>query len=258
MLNDNHKNSNCADNEPLISYLYNEIGAAGKVEFEAHLETCADCRSDLTEFGSARTAVREWRGAEFDKLATPIFEIPTKVVQTSTLSAKVSRSRLADWRQIFAFKPALAMSVCALLIGLFGAAMFIFNLGRTGEIVKNTGNQNSANTIVSPTVENIAEQTKPPAIENPDKPAAPVADLPSKAIDKKFAAPKTSAVKAAANASKNNLPEEIPVKLVQNTNKINQKSAVAQKAKAPRLTETEDEEDDSVRLADLFDEIGTR
>lgn len=262
MSNNNHKNSNCAFAEPLISYLYGESGAAEKIEFETHLETCAGCVNELTEFAFARSAVREWRGLEFDQLATPIFEIPAANVQLQPL-AQNSRSRFSDWRRIFTFKPALGMAVCALLIGLFGAAIFIFNAPGENEIAGSTGNQNTLKTVVAPANEKITEQPKQIAADNHENSAAPSAPLPTKAVDKKFAAPKVATVKVAANAPVSKLPEMAPIRVVQNTNGKNavqtdQKATVAEKTKNSRLTEVEDEEDNSVRLADLFDEIGTK
>ena len=261
MSNNNHKNSNCAFAEPLISYLYGESGAAEKIEFETHLETCAGCVNQLTEFAFARSAVREWRGLEFDQLATPIFEIPAASVQLPPL-AQNARSRFSDWRRIFTFKPALGTAVCALLIGLFGAAIFIFNAPGENEIAGSTGNQNTLKTVV-PANEKITEQPKQIAANNYENSAAPPAPLPTKTVDKKFAAPKAATLKVAANAPVRKLPETASTRVVQNTNGKNavqtdQKAPVAEKIKNSRLTGAEDEEDNSVRLADLFDEIGTK
>ena len=262
MSNNSYKNSDCAFAEPLISYFYGESGAAEKIEFETHLETCAGCVNQLTEFAFARSAIREWRGLEFDRLATPIFEIPAKSVYPQP-SAENPRSRFSDWRRIFTFKPALGMAAGVLLIGLCGAAIFIFNAPGENEIAGSTGNQNTLKTAVAPANEKFAARPNQIAADNHENSAAPSAPLPTKAVDKKFAAPKAPTVKVSANAPVNKLPEMVPSRVVQKTNGKNavqtdQKAAVAEKTRNPRLTEAEDEEDNSVRLADLFDEIGTK
>lgn len=258
MLNNNHKNSVCAYAEPLISYLYGEIGNAEKAEFEAHLKICTACSNELAEFGFARSAVQEWRIEEFDKLATPIFNIPADVIKTKTIAAKASRSWFADWRQVFSFKPALAMSAFAAVVVLFGVTLLVFNFKPGNEIAGNNDNPKLVKTIVSPTVENVIELPKTIADDNFQKSAAPIGDLPTKAIDKKPVAPKNPPIKVSTNAPKNNLPQVVPVRAIQDTNKGNQKATAVQKSKVPRLTDAEEEEDNSVRLADLFDEIETR
>ncbi len=42
------------------------------------------------------------------------------------------------------------------------------------------------------------------------------------------------------------------------TNKENKKTTAVQKQQVPNLTTLDDDEDKSVRLADLFEEIGTK
>ncbi|MCY7374488.1 MAG: zf-HC2 domain-containing protein [Pyrinomonadaceae bacterium] len=254
MLNNNHKNLNCAFAEPLISYLYGESGAAEKAEFEAHLKTCASCHIELTKFGFTRSAVHEWRVEEFDKLATPVIELPSSSIKTQTVATD-SRSWFSDWRQIFSFKLALAMSALAIAVVLVGVTFMALNFrGDNIDVAEKTANDKVIKTAVSPTVEKTVEPPKQTVDTN--KFAAP--DLPVKIVNQKTAAPKSPAIKVSANAPKNNSDNVVPVRAGQNTNKGNQKFAAVPKSKIPSLTDSEDEEDNSVRLADLFDEIETK
>lgn len=258
MSNNNHKTSACDFAESLISYLYDEIGTAEKWDFEEHLKDCAACRDELAAVGFARTAIREWRADEFDALATPRFAIPLTVrsVETPAVTPE-SRSWFDGWRQIFTLKPALALSVSMILIALFGATFLLFNAENDDRIAGGIVNRQEINAAVSPTGERKIELSKE-TID--DQAAPPLKAISSKPVDKNAsAAPKTSTVKVSSGTSKNNS------KVVSEPTKINQKTrrdvrlpANASKNRVPNLTETADEEDDAIRLADLFDEIETR
>ncbi|MDQ2747621.1 MAG: zf-HC2 domain-containing protein [Acidobacteriota bacterium] len=260
MLNNNRKNSICADTECLIAYLYGESDAAEKAEFEAHLDTCAACVEELAEFNFARTAVSEWRSLEFDNLATPVFGIPVNEAKSFTTLEK-PRSRFAEWKQLFAFRPALAMSALAVAVILFGAAFIIFNLKDNREVAQENTVNKTVKAAVSPTISEV--ETAPiGGRETVDKFAAPPEQTAVKVVDKKPSASRSSAVKTSVNAPlKNDSADVVPVRTIQNTGRVGQKStgaANASKSELPRLTDAEEEVDNSVRLADLFDEIGTR
>ena len=267
MLNNNHRNSICAFAEPLISYLYDESGAAEKAEFETHLANCSACRNELAEFGAARTAMQEWRTLEFDILPTPAFEIPSPEHQIKMPVADVSPSWFAGWRQIFAFKPALAMSGLIVLIALFGIGLMSVRFqNQNGEIAENSANAGNLKIADDePMTAKIEEspkqiETVPETVE-PEKSNPSVASAPLKSASKKpFSAPISpmTTIKDSTNAARNGAPEIIPSKAAPVTNRADSKSILTANSKVPHLSDTEDEEDNSVRLADLFDEIGTR
>lgn len=252
MLNNHHKNSDCAFAESLVAYLYDEASAAEKRVFEAHLKNCATCDDELKEFGFARTAIHEWRVADFDQLPTPAFKIPAQTVH-STVETRKSQSWFDGLRQIFSFKPALAMSALIVLVALFSVAAFVFNFKTDEPIAENLKEKELVKTTVSPTVEKKeVEPKKTVSGENGETSKIANANPTIKVEEQKSVNAKAISVKASAIAPKNNA-----VKVVQTENKRNQKSNVAPKSDVPRFVETDDEEDDSVRLADLFDEIGT-
>jgi Putative zinc-finger len=265
MLNNNHKNSACAFAEPLISYLYGEIGNPEKAEFEAHLKDCAACENELAEFGFARTAVQEWKISEFDVLPTPIFEIPSNTAKTR-LIAESSVSWLENFNRIFSFKPALAMSALAVLIVFAGITFLTFSLSDNNQIAGKTDVQDVVSTVVTPTIEKINEQSKQFNDKNSvavnDKNIVPsetkAKNLPVAVSGIKSAVPNDSTVKVSINTPKNNSVNDAPLPDIKAVNRPNKKSTVVRKSRVPSLTEAEETEDNSVRLADLFDELDTK
>ena len=265
MLNNNHKNPACAFAEPLISYLYGEIGAAEKVAFETHLKNCSTCETELAEFGFARKAVQEWKIKEFDVLPTPTFVIPSNTVKTR-LMAESSVSWLENFKRIFTFKPALAMSALAILIAFVGIALMTINLKNNNQIAGITENNNAIQTVVTPPIEKINEQSKQSDDKNlvsvNDKttvaPEIKLKNLPVVISGKKSPATDDSTVKVSINKPKNNPINDAPLPDIKAVNRPIKKSTVVRQSKVPSLTETEETEDNSVRLADLFDELDTK
>lgn len=265
MLNNNRQNSDCAFAEPLISYFYGEIGVAEKAEYEAHLKNCAACESELAAFGFARTAIQEWKIKEFDVLPTPAFEIPLNTAQTLS-TADNSVSWIENFKRFFSFRPALAMSALAILIAFAGVALFFVGFKEITQIAGKTDKNNPAVTEVSPTVSKAIEQPKriddKIKIGIEEKFAAPsvvqTRNLPVPVSDKKISAPLQPALKVPADKLKNNSLHGSPLPDIKAVNNPNVKSPPNRKSKLPSLTEAEDVEDNSVRLADLFDEIDTK
>ncbi len=251
MSNNNHQNPTCTFAESLVSYLYGEISDANKVEFEIHLESCANCHNELVQFGFARSAVQEWRSVEFEKLATPVFDVPTGNSKSPTAARPLSW--FAEFSELFKFKPAMAMAAFAVAVGLFGFAVFMFDFKGEGEIAKKSDDQNMIQPDISPTLEKKGEQSETNIGKDEDKIVEP-----TKINNKNQVKLKTT-----ANKDKLTTPGKYPagvvtIRTVENTRKGNPKPNALPKTKVPRLSDEEETEDNSVRLADLFDEIETR
>ena len=254
MLNNNHKNLTCAFSESLISYLYDEIGGAEKAEFEAHLVNCAACSDELSELGFARTAVYEWRVEEFDSLATPFFETPVSVIKTPETNA-VSPTWISGWQNLFSFKPMFALATAAIFVALFGIGLKVFNL-RNG-IESNQDLAKAVNPNASPTIDKSIEKKDEIAQDVNKSMVSEI--LPSKVSVKKPVASKITPIKTASNSPISNSVNIVPTKVLQRAENVNNKPPVVKKsAKIPTLIDAPEEEDKSVRLADLFEEIGTR
>ncbi len=252
MFKDNHPKIDCAFAEHLIAYLYDEIGWAEKVKFETHLEKCSECRIELTKFGLARSAIREWRVEKFDILPTPQFEIPSNGVQIQTAAATESRSRFASWRQLFNFGPALAAA--SIVIVMVVTAFLTFNRHSDQEIAGTINNVSSGKIAVSPTVEKSVNPSETPEIA---RIGSPIVKSNVPAADKKSSAVRIQAVRTSPNQTRVNSGGDQSPKAAQPSGKSDEKRNTTTKSAVPRLIETDDDEDNSVRLTDLFDEIGT-
>ena len=96
--------------EQLVAYLYDEIDAADRAAFDAHLKTCARCRTELAALGGVRKQLARWNPPE-PKLESAISD------QQSAM-----RGDIRWWRQI----PAWAQVAAALLV--LGVSAGIANL----------------------------------------------------------------------------------------------------------------------------------
>lgn len=269
MLKNNNHNSSCATAEQIVSYLYDEAGANEKSEFQAHLAECASCAGEVAGFGLVRSSIGDWR-EEFCALETPVIEIPDlkqpRFMTNQTVST-VGRSRLADFRSLFLLSPAwksAAAAFAALTVGVV-LALFVFSGGKP-EIAAN-GNQKIEKPEVSPlnsvenksieTVETINRERLP----NPSPDSDIAESKPNNSIRKKKGLRENTSAKIADSSSQ---PKMVAPKsnslAVRGETKLNieNKTTNAQKRQVPKLSNLSEEEDKSLRLADLFDEIDAK
>ncbi len=263
MLKENY-NSPCEFAEQMIAYLYDEASAGEKNKFEAHLKNCATCADEFADFGSLRSSVLEWREMDFDHLAATHFDIsaitgakPQIVVETEK-----PKSRFADFWSNRIFNPAFAAAVVLLLF--VGAGIFIYS----SKFSNDKGfaaipNEPNSKITTSPTAEKAREDSSEKNVE-PDKKREIV-------VDKSFKSDEVSTAKQTSPVEKPDVPNQsvkVSTRLpknksvnsqvaVETNNGIKQNPSV-RRTKAPTLTNNEDDEDDSVRLSDLFAEIETK
>ena len=255
MLN-NHKNS-CQFAEQIVFYLYDEFEAKEKLIFEAHLKDCRICADEYAGFGFVRSSVLEWRDADFSTLAAPTFAIPANDIENfSPVLSTESRSWFDQIRQMFSFSPALAATALAVAIVGVGIAFFAFNFLGRKEIAEQPKEKDLVRATVSPTIETtkkiansadkIAETYLPPTSDT--------TNLPKEAKRVKTIESEKAVVKVSTGAPRNNLtntavaPKETPDK----------KLSPVKKQRVPNLNELDEDEDETIRLADLFDELDTK
>lgn len=63
----------CRFGEQVMAYLYRELAPAEISEFEAHLSNCQTCIDELADLSLPRLEVLDWKRFEFDPLPTPDF-----------------------------------------------------------------------------------------------------------------------------------------------------------------------------------------
>ncbi len=260
--NNNHNHQSCAFAEQIISYLYGEINAADIDKFETHLKSCSTCGNDLKGFKSVRDSVLDWRAEEFLKLEIPIFQIPTpsRAESLRTIPASIERySWFANLRRIFSFNPAWA-AVLGILVFSIGIALFAFRFSGSEEVAENKEGQNPVQAVISPKVEITKKPEEINIVGKVDEklPPASIKNNNSSAEEKRnrqIVQTKQN-VKVTGNAPKNSLNNS-----VRSSNEANvniKKTSPVQKRRVPTLTDTVEDEDNSIRLADLFAEIDTK
>ncbi|MGI8789130.1 MAG: anti-sigma factor family protein [Pyrinomonadaceae bacterium] len=252
--NNNHNHSSCRFAEQMISYLYGEANQFETAEFESHLKNCFSCADELKGFRTIRSSVLEWR-EEFSNIETPPIAIPQ--MKTTVVSNDL-RSRLAGLRKIFSFNPALAAAAFAALIVCGGLILFALDFYKTNELAKIDKND-SALAVASPTVEKTVEAKEiiKPEIASDKASITPIVaskNTKAETISAKRIAPKNTVAKISGGASNGNKNVVVPDNEMAVVNKNYEKSSV-KKSHAPTLAAVEEEEDNSVRLTDLFAEL---
>jgi hypothetical protein len=270
-MNSNHHNSSCNFSELLVSYLYGEIGGEEKSRFESHVLNCGVCADEISAFGGVRSSVQFWREAEFANLSSPVIELPfetektcvllkpeTTVVETTTTAATASRSWLAGLRDLFSLSPAWAgaATACAALAICAGLFYVAFSSAQNDTSVAEANKNVSVASVPAPTVddrntthasgtdEKQGDETPKPEIkkdktQNPPK-SAPV---PEKIV-------------VAGNADAKHVKPNVAPK------PANKEKPAINVKKSPKQSDiefsTREEEDKSLRLADLFDEVSMK
>lgn len=264
MTNNNHNHATCELSESLlVSYLYDEIGAADESRFESHVLNCRICADELVALGGARTAFREWRNVEFAPLATPVFEMPRQerlaaspLLETAS-DEKPSPFRLASLlRRTFSLSPvwtgaATACAALAIGFGLFYGA-----------------------TVWTPRADqNLAAGENQPVVTSPIANAAPATDnsnsfetgekseenksgkLPT---DNFVVNTKPQRALIVRNEAQAKAAAKSPVRTKQSKKAVNQTAVRKIRRDAEIEFSGRVEEDHSLRLADLFDDVSMK
>ena len=229
--------SACKNSAFIVPYMYGELPAADCASFESHLLDCGDCTDQFAEISSARYEVYEWKKLEFEPLSTPHIQIPyDDVPSTASLPwfDKIRAAFAQGWSA-----PGFAFAAVA-IVAMFGAVVF---LTRTNE----NGNFTTANLNV-PAMSDRA--TTPPASDRMaanETDADPVVEpiLPGRIRTVPVKQNETKRTRQ-ANATPRRQLLETRTTSAQNVPRP-----------APSLNDFTEDEDTSLRLAELFDDIET-
>src|SRR6478609_5941062 len=82
--------------EILVAFLYDEIDAAERKTFEAHLATCEACSNELKGLGATRARLDEWASPE------PAYPLPGRIASPMTDRPSAQRHDLPAWVQAMA------------------------------------------------------------------------------------------------------------------------------------------------------------
>jgi hypothetical protein len=239
--------------EEIVSYLYDETTVKEKFAFEAHLKNCLMCADELAAFGFVRTSLTEWKNDEVFALEMPRLENPAMKTRTPALST-TSVSWLDNLRELFAWFPALKpASVAFAVLIVFAAAMFFINSSNNNEVASNT-KQNPEKDSSNKVQENLYSEK-----QNPQNPENGNVDAKNKPVFTGTVTSKDSTAKSnESQKQKVNAPKTNEAVAENIKNKEEKKLKNVQKNDVPTLSNYSEEEDKSLRLADLFDEIDTK
>ncbi|MEP6787523.1 MAG: zf-HC2 domain-containing protein [Acidobacteriota bacterium] len=241
-MNSEGNNTNCPLADGIVSYMYDEIHGAERLQFETHLAGCTECTDDFATVSNARFSMFEWRKEEFAHLPTPEIVIPylIKPAVTEEVGQVSALTGLRAWLSLVNFPVAIAAAL-VVTVGLGFAAMRYLGSGEA---------QLVANISV-------------PAVKEADNIPATATVINSKTVlDKRNA---VGAVKTAENSPADRVIR--PVRAVATRRNKLERQVTADNAapvedpasklrRTPGLSKFDEDDDKSLRLADLFDEDG--
>lgn len=224
MFDDGTKND-CEHSVEVVNYLYGEFDARQKVLFERHLAECSLCTDDVKVFGDLRTVFGELRG-ELNHTVPPI------------------RIEIDGHRN----NRGLLASLVELLTGsrtLIGGGVVAALLLTAGVIFMSDG---------EPTYRNLEIATNsvktPKAVSSPLE-AEATRNLPGSDVAERRGSDAREHAEPAGRAS------GAATEIRRQQESTNRRKQTRVEGKAPTLSTFEDdEEDNSLRLSDLFGEIG--
>jgi hypothetical protein len=237
----NVNKKDCGFADEIVAYIYDELAGVERREFEKHLTVCAACTDEFAAVAGARYAVFEWRKEEFAPLSTPEIVIPFEPLSSELEENAPSGILGGVWALFGSTGSRVAFAAAVLACAGLGLGIKYFGGGDP---------QPSAN-INKPVL--IAEQT--PAAETtivsgPQRTVSIANEeilsgtklqhgaMPLKPVD--IHGPRTERRLIAGNdAPKNYVPVRMPAPKSRNV---------------PMLSSYDDDDDRSLRLADLFDE----
>lgn len=270
ILDDNHKNSSCDFAGTLVLYLYGEAPKPESIEFEGHLKNCLNCADELESFAALRNSLFEWK-EDFTAIKTPAFVLPNEKQRKfakEVTNGNEKRPRFSDFGKLFSFFPKLAagFAVAAICFGLF---LFALRFSQNNELVQNDLNTINSNASFQVIDKKIQQAEESGLSGNSDDNPVKAQKSENKNLSEKAATParfdgsRNSSVKISGisqTAAKNykSTQNKIKSQTIREKQVYNSQRLTATSKKNPTLVEVGDEEDDSMRLADLFEEVGGR
>jgi hypothetical protein len=230
--------SECKFSADMVPYMYAELPTARSAEFESHLLECTSCTDEFASLSSARFEVYDWKKLEFDALPTPRFAIPFVSDTEASSHSWIEKLRAvssAGWAI-----PGVAFG--GLVIASILAGIFVLSGSDQSEIAANVGGSNAS--VVETVRESIPEKAAAPVrsgSEDTVKEAARPASVRA-SVSKQVSGPRSSNAASMASRRVSGLKD----------------ASARNVRKVPRLNEFTEEEDNSLRLAELFDDLDTR
>lgn len=231
----------CSHGEEMLAYLYDELSPDGRARFEAHLQGCYECIDEFAELAVSRYSVFEWKSVEFAPMATPKFVIPTE-----------NQPAKASWfngiREAFAWKGwALAGGMAAML--LFGMIGFmLWNVPSEATIAGNETEQ-----IPQP-VPSVTQTLRSTVSNEPEQPSEPAtAGSVNEPEPEKTQNRRITPQRRQARATRTVLAQKEATPATQN-----RATGIQRLQNSPTLGQYVEDQDESLRLSDIFDDLDTK
>jgi hypothetical protein len=225
-------NNLCALGGDMLAYLYNEMAEADRDRFDLHLIECDSCTDEFAEISQARYPVYEWKKLEFEPMLTPVIVLPAAAI-----------SWFDKAKATFSFTPRFSVAMAGFAVILLLAVAGLSWLG-----FRSDKDELAQSKIVDPSRSPI------PSVEPPPVPKAANRD------DSRTVTTKSTPSKKDGNASVSDV-QAVKISVPKPKNTVNKDAKTRTPAKrdvtAPGLTQFADDEDDSLRLAELFNDIDT-
>ncbi|MEO6590118.1 MAG: hypothetical protein ABIP06_12520 [Pyrinomonadaceae bacterium] len=232
--------------------------------FNYHLNRCSNCAVEIEDISDVRFSIHDWKSSKFDNLLTPKIHIPYETAPIKIIETMRAESWFDLVKNYLTQSPVVSGAMAALILALLlSVGVFIFSINDGQMIALSNTNPN---VIVKPsvTIQNSAELKNVKVAENQeisdknnqsDKNINQTEDniidnnISAKVLEKTTnSKQKTQILKTIER--KQNLPDTL---------NVGKNTKVAPKTKKPRLNELpEEDEDNTLRLADLFAELDTK
>jgi hypothetical protein len=240
MFDSNKYSESCSFSEQIVSFIYDEMSEQEKSAFVNHSSKCVVCSEELSAFGTVHSEIVDWKRQEFLPLQTPEVRIPYV-----TVAQEAKKPLFAGFFEFFSFSQVWVKTTTAfaMLVIFSGIAFFVFNSETTdGTMAKQAVPISSPKPLPTADVK-VPETTilEPEVVVNPKSPNAPV-----------------KPVQANARIKSNNKPVSSTPKVEKATVRTTNSKPKVKRQQNVNLIESDEDEDDSLRLSDLFDEISMK
>lgn len=246
----------CGFSNDLVSYLYGEMNLSAINEFETHLPDCNSCTEEFAGLSLARLGVYEWHRDEFRHLNTPLIEIPYSLVNSED---SVRSSWLDVLRGVFASAPRLATAggAFAALAIVLGITLIASNIFRNDSNLTVTNNETAPpsseiNSITLPAVPKVEQEVVSADLRD-DQPANPSVAAVAKNRNPGYDHRIPDSISMRSRKKATSPPSNRGLQAVSRENLIR----TPRRATPPQLTDFRDEEDNTLRLSDLFADVDT-
>ncbi|MEP7075656.1 MAG: zf-HC2 domain-containing protein [Acidobacteriota bacterium] len=254
MLKDNNNHSACFSADDLMAYLYGEVAETELGRMDRHLAGCGSCTDDFAAISESRFSIYEWRQTDFADIATPMIDGPWNETPVRSLRSEPlaqGRSLGERLRSIVPSLPTWAFAMTAAVIVAAVVWIGFANLRHSSD--KSAAIQQKRSDQPVQGVSPQFKQTEPEKDVALDKPSPHGTDSSKTPVTAQLRKPARQPANSTVAANRN---PGVRHRSIMGLNGRRQEVASSFR-RVPNLSGIEEDEDRTVRLADLFAEVGS-